>query len=148
MQRRYVERFSLGTQSLFQAGSTKEQKSCLQVKRLCQTVPEAKENNFSAPDTIQSEHSVTCCRVKSRYTKLSVFPDPVTVWRRSSPGPIAEQCCRHCFSHTLVMLGHAIVLKGGIQNYLCFQLRFLYGEAAAQVPSYNSVTDTGFHTHW
>lgn len=84
MQRRYVERFSLGTQSHFQAGSTKEQKSCLQTKRLCQTVPEAKENDVGAPDTI-SECRVTCYRVKRRYTKLSVFPAPIPVRRRSSP---------------------------------------------------------------
>lgn len=41
---------------------------------------------------------------------------------------------------------HAIVLKGDIQNYLHFQLQFLSGEEAAQVPSHSSVADTGFHT--
>lgn len=42
---------------------------------------------------------------------------------------------------------HAIVLKGDIQNYLRFQLQFLSGEEAAQVPSHSSVADTGFYTH-
>lgn len=76
MQRRYVERFSLGIQSHFQAGSTTEWKSCLQ------SVPEAKEN-IGAPGTT-SECRVTCYRVKRRYIKLSVFPAPIPVWRRSS----------------------------------------------------------------
>lgn len=76
MQRRYVERFSLGIQSHFQAGSTTEQKSCLQ------SVPEAKEN-IGVPGTT-SECKVTCYRVKRRYIKLSVFPAPIPVWRRSS----------------------------------------------------------------
>lgn len=104
MQRRYVERFSLGTQSHFQAGSTKEQKSCLQAKRLCQTVPEVKENNVGVPDTI-SECRVTCYhRVKRRYTKLSAFPVPIPVQRRSSPSPIAQQCRGHRLSHTVLRL--------------------------------------------
>lgn len=70
----------------------------------CQTVPEVKENNVGVPDTI-SECRVTCYHcVKRRYTKLSAFPVPIPVQRRSSPSPIAQQCRGHRLSHTVLCL--------------------------------------------